>query len=299
MLYLLYGEDTYRSKKNLREIVEKFLASGSANNLLRVTPENFSVAEFAEAARASSLLGGKYLYVGEGLLADPVARAAVMKELAAVKGSENIIVFWEEEVGEEILTALKAAANKVTEFAKLNGARLKNFVTEEAAARGVKINETQLAAIIETHGGDLWGATQDLEKMALGGQVAALEHASEEGESMFDLLDAFALRDDRRAILLYEKYKSGGTPAEEIAWRILRQLKTLSVIQKFSAKTPKEIRQETGLHEFVIKKNSAAAAKWRAGAAPENYIRLLGAMQSARLGETDLDHALTEIILKK
>jgi DNA polymerase III delta subunit len=298
MLYLLYGADTYRAKKNLREIVEKFLVSGSVNNLLRVTPENFSAAEFAEVARAASLLGGKYLYVGEGLIADPTARVAVLKELAAVKSSENVIVLWEEEIAEEILAALKTEANKVTEFAKLSGARLKNFVAEEAAARGVKISEAQLATIIAAHSDDFWGAVQDLEKLALGGQVAVAEHVPEEGESMFDLLDAFAVRDGRRAILLYEKYKSHGVPVEEIAWRLLWQVKTLSIIQALHGRSPAEIKKETGLHEFVIKKNSAAAAKWRVHEARENYLCLLGAMQSARLGETDLDYALTNLLLK-
>lgn len=312
MLYLLYGEDTYRAKKNLREIVEKFLASGSArppsqasgvagaaNNLIRVASENFSAAEFAEVARAASLLGGKYLFVGEGLLADPTTRADVMKELAAAKASENIVVLWEELVDEETLATLKTVANKATEFTKLSGARLKNFIQEEAAARGVKIDEAQIANIILAHAGDLWGATQDLEKLALGGMVAVSEHAPEEGEGMFDLLDAFAVRDSRRAVLFYEKYKSAGVPTEEIAWRLLWQAKTLSIIQALYGRSPAEIKKETGLHEFVIKKNSAAAAKWRPHEALENYLCLLGAMQSARLGETDLDYALTELLIKK
>ncbi len=55
MLYLLYGEDTYRSKKNLREIIAKFLSSGSVNNLFRVTAENFNIGEFREIAQSAAL----------------------------------------------------------------------------------------------------------------------------------------------------------------------------------------------------------------------------------------------------
>jgi DNA polymerase III delta subunit len=299
MLYLLYGEDTYRSKKNLREIIAKFLLSGSGNNLFRVTAENFNVSEFVEAARAASLLGGKYLYVGEGLLADDESRTAIIKELPALHNSENVIVFWESAIEGEMLAKIKEAANKVTEFAPLSGARLKNFIKEEAAERGVKLSEEQILNIIESHGGDLWGVVGDLEKLVLGAEIVAVAHTPQEGEAMFDLLDAVALREGKRAILLYEKYKHQGMPAEEIYWRIIWQAKTLGIIKALQDRSPSEIKKETGLHEFVIKKNLQAAAKWHDGEIEKFGERLIKAMQDYRLGSADLDNELMLALMIK
>ena len=68
MFYLLHGQDTYRSKEKLNELVSHFKTKVSGLGFFRIEGENFSEAEFKELLRGKTLFEKKYVVVCEKVL---------------------------------------------------------------------------------------------------------------------------------------------------------------------------------------------------------------------------------------
>src|SRR3990167_2733685 len=60
MFYLLHGQDIYRSKEKLNELIAHFKTKVSDLGFFRIEGENFSEAEFKELLKGKTLFEKKY-----------------------------------------------------------------------------------------------------------------------------------------------------------------------------------------------------------------------------------------------
>ncbi|MEK7647351.1 MAG: hypothetical protein AAB378_03235 [Patescibacteria group bacterium] len=300
MIYFLYGEDTYRSRRNLEEIVRGFLDKGNAaHQFFRMTTDDFDPDFFVELARSSSMFGGKYLISVERTLSDSGIRKIILDNLESVRDSENIFIFWEEDTDKETADKILLYAKKTQEFSPLSGIKLKNWIRSEAAKLKLNILETNLSRIASECNSDLWAVSQALEALSLGRVSDKKDKLfSDNAGPMFDLADAVASRNRKQAINLFEKYKNNGVPAEEMLWRILWQVKTLLTVKKLADQSPTDIKKMTGLHEYVIKKALNGGTRFGMEELDSLLRQLLDARNKSKAFALDLDYGIFYLLLK-
>jgi len=61
MFYFLHGQDTYRSREKLDELVSHFKTKVSGLGFFKIEGENFNEAEFKELLKGKTLFEKKYV----------------------------------------------------------------------------------------------------------------------------------------------------------------------------------------------------------------------------------------------
>src|SRR3989344_5785085 len=219
MFYLLHGQDTYKSREKLNELVSHFKTKVSGLGFFRIEGENFSEAEFQELLKGKTLFEKKYVVVCERVLENKEALNFILGSLDDLAKTDNMFLFWEEEVDEKVLEELKKMAYKVQEYKPLDGVKLKTWLATK------KVPANIASEIIKKCGADLWRASKEIEKYELGGLPAKQETVAE--YNPFAICDAFAEKNKAKAWAIYQQALRRGIPAEEVFFKILWQIKNL------------------------------------------------------------------------
>lgn len=173
MVVFLYGPDTYRRGRKLRELLAAFSEKYAHADLLAVDLEEDP--EAWERARdfivqPSMFSPAKALVVRES---GAVTEAAWRKALKSHKDDERFFLFVSDAAKPaKPFSFLAESPAKVQEFPELTGRILSAFVKEEAAHAGVILSPEAvrvLAARFEGREGSSWSLARELEKLALSG----------------------------------------------------------------------------------------------------------------------------------
>ncbi|MCK6462661.1 MAG: hypothetical protein L6Q29_02470 [Candidatus Pacebacteria bacterium] len=280
MFYLIYGKDTYRSREKLNELLNHFKTKVSELGFFRIDGESFSGQEFEELLKARTLFEKKYVVVCDRVMENKPAADFVIGKIEQCAESENIFLFWEEDLDDEILENLKKRAAKVQIFEPLSGVKLRAWFGEK------KISAQVAEKIIAQCGSDLWRAAKEIEKYQLGSEASKLEKAFD--YNPFAICDAFAEKNKAKAWILYQQAQMAGVEAEEVFYKILWQIKNLLMVKKLLAADAKDIAKESGLKPFPAEK-AAKAAKNFTEEELENYsYEMLRIYHEERRGESEL-----------
>ena len=100
MLFFLYGEDSFRSRQKLRELMLEFqkksLNATAVFVFLDFGKESFE--SFLDKTRSQSLFADRKLLVLEGALSDPSVSQKMTTFLKLLKGNDkDVLVFFEKE----------------------------------------------------------------------------------------------------------------------------------------------------------------------------------------------------------
>ena len=251
MFYLLHGKDTYRSRGKLNELVSHFKTKVSSLGFFRIEGENFNEAEFKELLKGKTLFEKKYVVVCERVLENKEALNFILGNLDNLAKTDNMFLFLEEEIDEKSLEEFGKSAYKVQEYKPLDGVKLKTWFAAK------KIPANIASEIIKKCGSDLWRASKEIEKYALGGLTAKQE--TDAPYNPFAVCDAFAEKNKAKAWTIYQQALRQGIPDEEVFFKILWQIKNLLLVKKLMNAGVANVSKETGLHSFVIGKAIKAA----------------------------------------
>jgi len=280
MFYLLHGQDTYRSREKLNELVSHFKTKVSDLGFFRIEGENFSEAEFKELLRGKTLFEKKYVVVCENVLENKEALNFIPGGLDDLAKTENMFLFWEEGVEEKVLEEFKKQAYKIQEYKPLDSARLKAWFAAK------KIPANIASEIIKKSGSDLWRASKEIEKYALGGLTAKQEAIAE--YNPFAICDAFAEKNKAKTWTIYQQALRQGIPDEEVFFKILWQIKNLLLVKKLINAGVANVAKETGLHDFVAGKAIKAAQKFSEDELVNYSYEMLKIYHEKRRGESEL-----------
>lgn len=121
MIYVLYGEDTTRSKEKLRSIQDRFIAvAGGSEAFRRIDAAECSLADLHTEMEMRSLFRDRRLIVVTYVFSSPADTKQYLKEnLACFAESSDTFLFWDPGAplaGDSFFQSLKKAATKVQEF---------------------------------------------------------------------------------------------------------------------------------------------------------------------------------------
>lgn len=295
MLYLIYGEDTYRARKNAREIVKNLAGRDPDAVVHRLNSENASEEKLADLVSGQNLFGRKSVVVLDGLLESDFEKflCAHAKEMSA---SPDVYIVLEEKLEAKLAKKISKFAQKTCKFAKLSSGDFEKWMKNEAKTRGAEISPAEISFLIQTSGTNLWAASQFLELKGLGGEAGFKSFVY----NSFELADLFASKKPREAYFCFHKNLSEGVSAEEMFWKIWWQVKTLLGVSshKEYGLNNFQIKQKTGLHPYIVQKSLSALSRFGRKDLEKIWNEMFSLWRGSRLGENDLKSGLSAILLR-
>ena len=99
MFYIIHGQDTYRSREKLNELISHFKTKVSDLGIFRIEGESFNEAEFEELLKGKTLFEKKYVVVCEGVLENKQTADFISGNLDNLAKTENMFLFLEKDIG--------------------------------------------------------------------------------------------------------------------------------------------------------------------------------------------------------
>jgi DNA polymerase III subunit delta len=333
MIIFLYGEDTFSSRKKLKEIKDKFLreVDPSGNSLVTVEDENASVEKINELVSVSSLFARKRMVVVEGLLAGK-NKGASEQILDFLKNNfepthktksdisaDNILVLWEGQAEEknirsklfEFLSQQKFAYN----FKKLSNTETINWVRKETELRSAKIKPQAASILTSFFSGNLWQLDNEIDKLInyktgknkqSGGEIIIDEDdinilvRGNVDENIFALTDAISAKNKALAASLFEKEIEAGVADINLLRMIIRQFRILLLVRQCLDKsyTSRKITSQLKLHPFIIQKSLTQVRNFSVPTLKNILNRLIEIDQGIKTGQIEAKSALSILLAK-
>ena len=275
MIIFLYGEDSYRAREKLKEIVEHYKKIHKGGLNLKYfdcsgKSVDFSFGDFKDENRQASIFQGKKLEILTGIFSNADFKEKFLKEIKVFLKSEDIILIYEEEPpnkNDVLLKFLKKNA-KCQEFEKLGGQKLKNWIEKEFKKQRAIIDNNIIEKLIFYVGDDLWRMANEIKKLSSfkrGKKVSSADVEllvkSKIDLNIFETIDAISQRNKKLALDLLHKHLEKGDSPLYLFSMINYQFRNLLIIKSLfplGNSMPSvyisSLSKKLKIHPFVIKK---------------------------------------------
>jgi len=326
MIIFLYGADTFRSRRKVSELKNKFIKEidDNSGSLEVIDGQSASLKEIGEKINTGSLFVKKRLIVIENIFKNKKDKiggeltAYLQKtEKESKSDNENILIFWDEEISttprglkvdlKRLFTYL-SKQKYVQEFTPLSNGQILSFIKQEANSYQKDINAQAASLLVNLTGGDLWLIASEIKKLAYRNaekKQIDIEEIKEMvpglySDDIFALTDALSAKNKSEAIRLLEEQYAAGLGDEYIIAMLIRQFKILLQLRAAldSNLSPAEINAKIKLHPYVIKKGLTQARNFKA-ADLKNYLNTLIHLDFCnKNGLSNIKSELTMLIAK-
>lgn len=292
MIIFLYGEDTYRSRQKLKEIVDKYKEKHKSGLNLKF------IDSFKDNVRQTSMFKEKKLFVAVDSFSNPEFKKEFIERADSFK--EDSIIFLEESVSknDSLFKFLKKNA-KCQEFNYLAGQKLKAWAAREFEIYNAKIDSIALDRLLFYTGSDLWRLSNEIMKLACYNSqvsekdVRLLVRPKIEND-IFKTIDAVAIKDKKQALeLLHKHIEKGDTPFYLLSM-INYQFRNILLVKDYMEKRmPYElIVKKSNLHPYVAKKSYFQSQKFSFEELKKIYHKIFQVDWSIKTGKLEPEAAL-------
>lgn len=270
MIIFLYGEDTYRMKEKLKEVIERHKKIHKSGLNLKYF-DDFT--NLKDGIRQTSMFKEKKLAVVTNVFASPDFKEEFFQNKKEFLDSEDIILIYEEEnfnKNNSLFKFLKKNA-KSQEFKFLTGQGLKAWIKKEFDRYETKIDSGVLEKLIEYIGNDLWQMSNEIRKLAsfrnnktVKAEDIELLVKSKIETDIFKTIDAIADKNKKQALNLLHKHLEKGDSPLYLLSMINYQFRNLLIVKDLIEKHKPYniILKRSGLHPFVVKKSYYQSQKF-------------------------------------
>lgn len=271
MVFFLYGNDTLRSLRKLKEITEKYRSKyKSGFNLLKTEANEEGFEKLKDRIETISMFSEKKLIIIEDLLsANRIIQEKFqkcLKEKNIFKAEDISVVFFERKSPDKRLKMFKELFKnsfKKQEFSELSTIKVKSFIDEEIEKIGGKIEPLAVENLVIFFGNDLWQIENEIQKLVTfkGGEIITQKDVEELCVSNIDLnifetIEAIAKKDKKKALKLISNHLEKGENEIRILSMINYQFRNLIKIRNLMDENKNfyQIQKISKLHPFVVKK---------------------------------------------
>jgi len=314
MVILLYGLDTYRSKEELRKMIEK--SKGSTQDgqgwfdFVRIDASNKQLDVFKELKQTvdtMSMFGSQKLVIIENIFdlnQDDQNEILDFLKKKKIENDKNITIILgaeEVEAKNELFKYLKSKA-ECKEFKSLDKPQLKKWIKYFVDKQKASIDNSASERLIDWVGNDLWRMSNEINKLIsykIQGTRDNNQIKSEDVElfikpeidlNIFEMVDAIGYKNKAKALKLFNQHLKDGADEYYLLSMFVYQIRNL-----IRVKTTKAI-ELLGLHPFVARKTSQQAEKFTFEELKKIYHHLMTIDFESKLGKTNIKIALERFI---
>lgn len=311
MIIFLHGQDSYRIRQKLKDIINQYKKiHKSGLNLTFFDGENLKFEEFKDASRQVSMFSEKKLLVVSNIFNNQDFKEKFSKNFKDFLGLKDIILIYQDNkiLGKDKLFNLLKNKAKNQEFSSLQGEKLKSWLKKEFLKFKAEISPAALNKLIDFTGNDLWSLSNEVKKLVsfrknkvIREQDVALLIKPKIETSVFETIDALAQKNRKRALLFVRRHLDKGDTPLYLFSMINFQFRNLLIVKDLIEKNRPyyALSKETGLHPFVIKKTYQQAGKFTFQELKKIYQKIFEADLNIKTGriapETALDLLIAEI----
>ncbi|MDO8530368.1 MAG: DNA polymerase III subunit delta [bacterium] len=308
MIIFLYGEDSYRSKQKLDEMVAHYKeVRKSGLNLMHLDAAKISFADFYNHFKISSMFDEKKLIILKNVFSNKKFQEDFAKEIKDVEALKDIVVIYESEVCDARLKIFKLLVKecKAQDFALLDAKNTKAWAGRELAALGAKINMDALDLLVSYVGSDLWRLSHEINKLVNYKKTSVIKREDVEllvkpkiEMDIFKTIDALAQKNKKQALNLVHKHLDEGDNPLYLLSMIAFQFKNLLVIKELAERglMYASIVKKSGLHPFVVKKNYYACNQFSFEKLKEIYHQIYQVDLDIKTGKIEPETALDLLV---
>ena len=174
MLMHVYGADSYRRSRAVRDIVVKYQTKYPSGTVGTFDCEE---KEAVDKLRTFAGASGLFAKVSLSLVYNPAdgekPLTKFLKEMGEVPHATILVVADKKLPKDFAFLYEKGVGPAKGEFEPLIGMEFLKFLKADAAEKELQVSDEQLKAIGELYAGDTWGAVTEIERVAFGGELAA------------------------------------------------------------------------------------------------------------------------------
>lgn len=329
MTILLYGPDTYRSRRKLNEIIENYKKVRKSGLNLRFFDGNkLSFEDFRSEILSSSMFAEKKLLILKNVFSNAEFKGKFLKDFKKFVNSQNIILFYQEDKvpTDDKLFKLLKKSGKSQEFGFLKGNSLRAWVKREVGKYKVKIAPEAVNKLIDFIGSDSWRLANEIQKLVSYRASRQRGEGGKECEAFFDYkggkdiqakdvellvrpeidnnifktIDALALKNKKKALELLHKHLEKGDSPLYLLSMINFQFRNLLMIRELVEKNQPyySILRKTHLKPFVIEKSYRMAQRFSLSELKKIYRKIFQADLNIKTGRVEPETALDLFIVE-
>jgi DNA polymerase-3 subunit delta len=302
MIYFLYGEDSYRSKRKLEEIIlgyKKVHKSGL--NLIYVDAKEKDFKDFYSNFRVSSMFAEKKLIVLKNVFSNVKFQEEFLDNIKNLEEIKDIVVVYEDCTADQRTKFFKGLQKhaKCQEFDCLTPANLKKWILSEFGK--TKINPDALDLLALSVRDDLWQMSNEVIKLSSykAGKVITKEDvellvAPGIENDIFKTIEAIASKNKKLALTLLHKHLDGGEVPLKLLAMIAYQFRNLLIIKELIDKKNQyqAIVKKSGLHPFVVQKSFSLCNQFSIDQLKKIYRKIFQIDLDIKTGKIDPETAL-------
>jgi DNA polymerase-3 subunit delta len=294
MFFLVYGEDTFRSRRKLAALRERFSATRDASglNAAVLRAGDADPEQLAEALFASPFLADRKLVILEGFLGADKETQERVAEMLARKPESTVAIFYEDDGAEALakspLLPMLAKQKFTEEFAKLSPGTAERFAIEESLAAGITMRPAVARLLVTAVGADAWLLHQEVAKLsayaAATGSAEVTEAmvreqvVSSREESIFPFLDACTEGRCADAARMLEELLDAGVAELQVVAMLAKHYRTLVAVHDLVERGERDknaVARRLGIHPFPAGKAMVAVRNSSATALKKQYEALI------------------------
>ena len=272
-IYLLYGEEGYLKRQYRDRFIKAMLPEGDTMNYAHYEGKNINVREVIDLAETLPFFAQRRLIVFEdtGFFKSAGAELAdYIKDMPET----TYFIFVENEVDKrsKLYKAVKAKGH-IVELTTQDEGTLKRWIQGIVRREKKQISDSVILYFLNKVGTDIENIQRELEKVfcyALDRQEITREDidavcVTQITNHIFDMVNAVADKNQRRALDLYYDLLALKEPPMRILFLMIRQYRILFQVKGLLKQGygKKEIASKAGLHPFAAGKYMDQAKKFR------------------------------------
>ena len=295
-VYLLYGEEGYLKKQYKDRFIKAMLPDGDTMNYAYDEGKNTDVKEVIDLAETLPFFAERRLIVFENTGFFKTAAGADLADYVKEMPETTYFVFVENEVDKR--NKLYKAVNSkgyAVELSTQDEGTLKRWVFNLARRENKEMSEAVITYFIGKVGTDMEKIQRELEKVicyAIDRNTLTKEDVdavcvTQLSNHIFEMVDAVAAGNQKRALDLYYELLALKEPAMRILYMLARQYRILFHVKALANQGygRKEIASKAGIHPFVAGKNIEQSRRFK-------MKELRGVMEEAAQLEQDVKTGL-------
>lgn len=305
MIIFLYGQDIYRSREELRRIVEEYKkarldSARQANpdwlDFNRIDCRDKEIEIFEQVRQMTDTISmfneGKLIIIENIFSINQGAQEEILeflkkRDLGKDKGIT--IIFWAEELDKrsKLFKFLKSKA-KSEEFEFLKGNQLKKWIKDYINQQGGKTEAQAIEKLIEYIGKDLWRMTNEINKLINYSKTIKAENIEllvkpEIDLNIFEMVDALGYKNKNKVLNLFKQYLEKGQDENYLLSMFVYQIRNLIKVKADG---------KLDIHPFVILKSKQQAKNFSWDDLKKIYHQLMTIDFEIKTGKTDSKTAL-------
>ena len=304
MIIFLYGEDTYRSRRKLEEIVAHYKEIHQSGLNLKYFDGNIvDFQDFKSELQTVSMFKEKKLLILTDVFSNQEFNDGFLKDAEWFVDSDNVILFYEEKgefAHDRLFTFFKKHAQS-QEFELLTGLKIKNWLKDEFTKNKTRIDPMALETMVNFAGNDLWQLANDVQKLVAYKRGKEIETKDVRlfvkpklETDIFKTIDAISLKNKKQALNLLHKHLEKGDSPLYLLSMINFQFRNILGVKDLAERG--EPLSSSGLKPFLARKSSEQARKFTYDELKKIYQKIFQIDYSIKTGKLDPQAALDLLI---